>query len=65
MRILIVILLLAIVFSLARGLFFLTRGEHDSKRLANALTWRVALTAALLASLVIAAMMGWIEPGNF
>ncbi|MEL6948894.1 MAG: twin transmembrane helix small protein [Pseudomonadota bacterium] len=62
MRIIIILLLVAIIVSLASGFRHLARGD-DSGKLARALTWRVGLSVALLGALVLAAMMGWVEPG--
>ena len=64
MRIIIILLLLGIIYSLASGLFYLNRGKDDSGRLAKALTWRIALSVVLFASLIIAGIMGWVEPGQ-
>ena len=64
MRWLIVLLLAAIIVSLGSGLFYLTRGDGDSGKLARALTWRIGLSLVLILGLVGAAMMGWITPGQ-
>ena len=38
-----VVILLAILFVLFRGLFFLVKDQGNSKRTVNSLTWRVGL----------------------
>jgi hypothetical protein len=56
--------LLAIVASLGTGLFHLSRGrgDEDSRKLARALTLRIALSLALFALLMIAWHFGLIAP---
>ena len=62
--ILIVCALTAIVLSLGTGLFHLARGrdDEDSRKLARALTWRIAISLALFALLLIAWYFGLISP---
>ena len=64
MRIVILLLLAAIIYSLGSGLFYLTRGNDDSGRLAKALTWRIGLSLLLFIALIVAGATGLIEPGN-
>lgn len=64
MRIVIVLMLAAIMFSLGSGLWHLTRGDGDSGQLARSLTWRIGLSLALFVVLIAAGAMGWIEPGK-
>lgn len=61
MKTLVIVLLVAILISLGFGLFFLTRDDSDPKRLLNALKIRVALTALLVATLVTAYFLGYIQ----
>jgi len=61
-KILVVMLLLVIVGSLASGLFFMMRDDRDSDRMARALTWRIGLSIAAFALLMLGAWLGWIEP---
>lgn len=63
MKIIVIILLLAIVASLAYGLFFLSNDNQGSARLLKALKVRVALSATLIAFLVLSYLMGWFGPG--
>jgi hypothetical protein len=61
---LIVCLLAAIALSLGAGLFHLARGrdDEDSRKLARALTIRIAISLALFALLMIAWYFGLISP---
>lgn len=61
-KILIVAVLLAIVSSLASGLFHLVKDEGQSKRMVNALTLRIALSVLLFILLFIAWWQGLITP---
>jgi len=62
-RLLIFAVLAAIVVSLGTALFHLSRGgAADSRKLARALTIRIALSVALFALLLIAWYMGLISP---
>jgi Protein of unknown function (DUF2909) len=61
---LIVCALAAVVLSLGSGLFHLSRGrgDEDSRKLARALTLRIAISLALFALLMIAWYFGLIAP---
>lgn len=63
-KLLILIAFVAILASLASGLVYLFKDNHDSRRLVNALTWRIGLSIALFVVLLLAYAMGFIEPGN-
>ena len=60
-KIIIVGLVLAIVYNLGRGLFFLVKTDSDRDKVAKALTWRVGLSAALVAFLLLSYAMGWLQ----
>lgn len=62
LKILIVACLLAIIASLGAGLFHLVNDKGNSKRMANALTLRIALSVALFVLLFIAWKQGLIQP---
>ncbi|MFK8053981.1 MAG: twin transmembrane helix small protein [Woeseiaceae bacterium] len=64
MRIILILFLVAIIYSLASGLYYLTNDQQDSGRLAKALTWRIGLSIGLFLLLIIGGMMGWITPGQ-
>ena len=62
MKLLVLLMLAAIVLSLGSGLFFMTQDGQGSPRMLKALKIRVALSATLIAFLVLCYSMGWI-PG--
>jgi hypothetical protein len=64
MKLFVIILLLAIVLSLASGLFFLAKDNQGSTRVLTALKVRVALSAILIGFLVFAYFQGWIDPNS-
>ena len=59
MKIIVSVLLVAIVASLAIGLFYLARDDQNSPRVLAALKIRVALSAVLVVFLVLSYYMGW------
>ena len=62
-RIVVLVALAAIVVSLGSALYHLSRGtEKDSAKLARALTWRIALSLALFALIMLAWYAGVIAP---
>ncbi len=63
-RLLIIVALGAIIASLGSALFHLSRGtgEEDSRKMARALTIRIALSLGLFALLMIAWYAGLITP---
>ncbi|NQD36915.1 twin transmembrane helix small protein [Permianibacter sp. IMCC34836] len=58
----VIVILLAILFVLFRGLFFLVKDQGDSKRTVNSLTWRVGLSALLLLVLILSIKFGILVP---
>jgi|APCry1669188970_1035186.scaffolds.fasta_scaffold112010_2 hypothetical protein len=58
----VILLLLAILFSLGNAIFHLTGGKGDPGKTVRALTWRIGLSIALLLVLLLAAHQGWITP---
>jgi hypothetical protein len=61
-KLIVLAILLAIVISLASGLWFLARDDQGSTRVLTALKIRVALSALLIAFLVFGYFQGWIVP---
>ncbi len=61
-KILVVIVLFAIIFSLGSALFHLARGKGDSQKMARALTVRVGLSVVLFILLILAWQFGLITP---
>ncbi|HZA97053.1 MAG TPA: twin transmembrane helix small protein [Burkholderiaceae bacterium] len=65
MRILIVIALIGILFSLGSALFYLMRDKGTTNRTVNALTIRVAISIALFLFILFSYWMGWIAPRSY
>lgn len=61
MKLVLIIILLAIVASLASGLWFLAKDDRGGTRLLTALKIRVLLSALLIAFLVFGYYQGWIS----
>jgi hypothetical protein len=61
-KLLIVVLFLAVVGVLFSGLFFLMKDRSGSRRVVNALAWRVGLAATLIAVIMIGIATGLLEP---
>jgi Protein of unknown function (DUF2909) len=61
-HIVVILMLGAIVSSLAIGLFHLSSGKGDSAKMLRALTFRIVLSIALFVLLMVAWKMGLIEP---
>ncbi len=66
MKISIIIALVGIIVSLlAAGLFMVKGGpteQEKAKRMANALTWRIAMSVMLFLAIIFSYAMGWIQP---
>lgn len=60
-KVIIVIFLIVILYSLGSALYFLVR-NHDDVRIVKALTWRIALSFLLFLLLFVAYALGWIHP---
>jgi hypothetical protein len=62
LKIAIIILLFAILFSLGSGLFFMIRDKGQTQRTAKALTVRITLSIGLFVLLMVAYAAGLITP---
>jgi hypothetical protein len=62
MKIVVVIGLVAVIASLFSALYFLYHDKGHGTRMVKALALRVALSASLVAFLVLSYYMGWIAP---
>jgi len=62
MKIIVLLVLAFIIYSLFSGLFYLVRDKGQSTRVVKALTWRVGLSVVLFLILMIAFHMGWLMP---
>lgn len=59
---LVLLFVLVIFYSLGRALLYLIRDGSNSKRMVNALTWRVILSVSLFVLIMIAYAIGWVHP---
>ncbi|MGB6307092.1 MAG: twin transmembrane helix small protein [Steroidobacteraceae bacterium] len=60
---LIVAMLALILISLGKALYLLTsRKPEDGAKMVKALAWRIGLSVALFALLIVAYYCGWISP---
>ena len=62
MKIIVIAGLLAVIASLFSALYFLYRDHGQGTRMVKMLAVRVALSASVVAFLVISYRMGWIAP---
>ena len=58
---LVIAFLIAIIWNLGAGLYYMLVDKGGSKRTVNALTRRIVLSVALILAVVFAAWMGWID----
>jgi succinate dehydrogenase/fumarate reductase cytochrome b subunit len=59
-KIIVLLLIVLILFSLASGLYYLVRDRGTSERTVKALTWRVGLSVALFVLLIAGYYLGFI-----
>lgn len=64
MKILIIVFILAIIYSLGSALIFLVRDHGEGDRTVNRLSWRIGLSLVLFLFLWVAYQLGWIEPNS-
>ena len=63
MKLVMLLILGAIIYSLGSGLYALNK-DKGSAKVARALTWRIALSIGLLIFLLVGAQLGWIAPNS-
>lgn len=61
MRIVVILFLLLILYSLGSALFYLIRDKGSNPRTVKALTIRVALSVSLFILLMVGFKLGWIH----
>ena len=61
-KIIIIVFLLGILYSLASSFYFLVHDKGEGDRVVRRLMWRVGLSLVLLLVLFVSFKMGWIEP---
>jgi len=62
MRYVVILMLVAIVASLASAAVFMVKGRGDSERMAKALAWRIGLSVALFLMLMLGYFLGLFQP---
>jgi hypothetical protein len=62
MKLVVLLLLAAILFSLGSGLYYLIKDGQGSQRMLQALKIRVLLSIVLIVFLAVAYWLGWITP---
>lgn len=60
-KILIILFIIVILYSLGSAMFFLVKDHGEGDRTVKRLTWRIGLSIVLFLFLWIAHQMGWIE----
>ena len=60
-KILIIVFLITIVYSLGSALIYLVKDHGEGDRTVKRLTWRIALSLVLFLFLWLAHQLGWIE----
>ena len=63
-KILIIVFLITILYSLGSALVFLVKDHGEGDRTVNRLTWRIGLSLVLFLFLWGAYQLGWIEPNS-
>lgn len=61
-KLIILLFLCIILYTLGSGLYFLVRDKSQTDRVVKALTWRISLSLVLFILLFIAYALGWIHP---
>jgi hypothetical protein len=63
-KVIIIVFLLAIVWTLLSSFYFLVKDKGEGKRTVRRLTWRVGLSLTLFLLLYVFFRLGWIEPSS-
>jgi ABC-type multidrug transport system permease subunit len=63
-KILIIVFILIILYSLGSALIFLVKDHGEGDRTVKRLTWRIGLSLVLFLFIWVAYYMEWIEPGS-
>lgn len=61
-KILIIATLVAILYQLGAGLYYMIADRGSTARTVNALTWRIGLSVGLILVVLFGIAMGWIQP---
>lgn len=63
-KILIIVFLITIVYSLGSALYYLVKDHGEGDRTVKRLSWRIGLSLVLFLFLWLANYLGWIEPNQ-
>jgi len=63
-KILIIVFLITILYSLGSAMIFLVKDHGEGDRTVKRLTWRIGLSLVLFLFLWVAYQLGWIEPNS-
>ena len=61
-KVIIILFIVLILYNLGAGLYYMIIDKGQTKRTVNALTWRVGLSIALIALVVLGVLTGVIAP---
>ena len=61
-KIIVVVMLLVVIFSLGQALFYMIKDEGKSDRMVKALSWRIGLSVFIFLLLLIGQATGLITP---
>ena len=61
-KIVIVLMLLFVIFSLGQALFHMVKGKEHSDKMLKSLTWRIGLSVFIFILLIIGQAVGLIQP---
>lgn len=61
-KLMIVAVFAAVIYNLAAALWYMMSDQGKSKRMVNALSWRIGLSVGLIGLVMLAIALGWIEP---
>ena len=63
-KILIIVFLITIVYSLGSALYYLVKDHGEGDRTVKRLSWRIGLSLVLFLFLWLSNSLGWIEPNQ-
>jgi TRAP-type C4-dicarboxylate transport system permease large subunit len=63
-KVLIIVSLLAIAYTLGSSFYSLVRDQGEGRRTVHRLTWRVGLSLLLFVVILAALAAGWLQPGS-
>lgn len=61
-KVIVVVLLLVVIFSLAQALYYMMTDKGNDGRMVWALTRRIALSLVVIAIVIFGIWMGWLHP---